>query len=236
MDSKFVEVYKEEKVKQLYRNLNVIHKFETPEESLREVLISESSHLTWYGSHANTKLKDILLNEARELNCDNINYTYRSHQYALQLINMCGFKLEQKNAVVHETMLAANIRASFPSVEIKYGYFQEMARLRMPPSKMISETDNVKFTSNVVSKFINPILKTMYGIILKKNKKSYIPCYEVIEDARTLFTFDEADESRPLIRSKTIQVEVDRDLILFENDAFYNSPAGIWDRQPSSVA
>lgn len=165
----FVANYSKEETKRVYKNLIRITEKESIADSLREMREREASH---YQFIMETRTPEHgFVNEGRDLQRDKHVYVFQAHFYAIWLLRTCGFICITDRSWIHCEVLESRLRIALPSLDkASAGISFEFGTRRPFLHRLKPEPNNQKFISGML-RFINPVLRSMYGIEIKRVSK-----------------------------------------------------------------
>ncbi len=159
IDEKFVDKYKDPKVRRMFKNITRISGHETTESAWKQIQSEESAnHKTLMELDAITDL--------------NRKYVFDQHRYALGLLRLAGWKNINDPSYVHKVLLKENIHS-------KENIYWENIRpactefgVKTPiMQQAIQRRSNDLQYINYMLIAINKILTIMYGIVISVRKK-----------------------------------------------------------------
>lgn len=186
IDVKFVETYREDRIKRIYRNLCDIHLRDDMDAALALIQEKERAMNHYYMTNGESTHHYDLRRE----------YTFDRHRCAVGLIKLCGWIAVNDPQYIHRITLILNLRQGI-------NVFEELARLgaklfefRAPPSHnlLLAEPDNmfIKTTLAAIGRIIGP----MYGLRILA-RQTDPDMYKLIQTE--LFTLDQANKSVPCL-------------------------------------
>jgi hypothetical protein len=200
IDATFVRQYQDYSTRRVYRNLQQITMCRTIRESLQQIKAQEANQYS-YVMETRT-----CINESRDLVKDKQIYTFRSHFIAVWLLEICGFQCITDQSRIHETTLETRIRAAIPLFRRAMdGIIFEFETQRPDLDKLSRELDRSRFIASAL-RFVNAILRIMYGIQIRKIPKrngggAYQLCQSTVGK---LFVFSEQPDTCPHINSRIV--------------------------------
>lgn len=199
IDEKFVDKYRDMRVRRIFKNITRIASCDTVEDALKQIQAEEAANYLYVMD----------LDEKYQHQDLNRKYVFDRHRYALGLLKLCGWKNINDPQFIHKVMLAQNLRAKdkiyWESIKPACTEFQ----IRAPSLQtVLANKANDDSYVTLLIRPINKILSAMYGvqIISKKNDPNMFFLAH-----NTLFTLDPVksrEKCLPLIvpLKKTIQL------------------------------
>ena len=196
ISSNFVKKYGNTDNKRIFKNISKIVIGTSIEDSLK---ILEAKEITHYSTTMSIrKQENDYISESKDLLREKYIYIYHSHLYAVTLLMYCGYMCITDTKLICIDILEANIRSKTSKIlEMKDKILYEYSLPKINVSKMFLIDDKVKFIKGI-TRFINLVLKKMYGIEILPITQEYGLRHSAIGK---LFTFSEEDTSKPYIKS-----------------------------------
>ncbi len=198
IDKKFVDKYRDPKIRRMYKNITRIAGYTTIESAWRQLQDEErETHKYLMNLGEQSQYQDL-----------NRKYVFDQHRYALSFLKLCGWAGIRDVQFVHKIVLAHNIRTG----EILYWDNIRPACMEFSIKTPSMRTAALHRTNddNYIMYMINPInkiLTTMYGISIVNRKKD--PCMFFLNQNR-LFTLDPSQSAKkniPLVVPMMPQIE-----------------------------
>jgi hypothetical protein len=206
IDEKFVDKYRDTKVRRMFKNISRITGFDNIDEALQQIQAEErATHLYMMELGEKSQHQDLYR-----------KYVYDQHRYTIGLLKLCGWAHINDPQVIHKLILVHNLRNG----EKAYGENIRLAcrefELRTPAIQTIAANrQNDDRLITLMVKPINKILALMYGvqIISKKSdpdiyfltannmfttdvKKSVAKCIPLIVPVKKTVQLDGFDEGK----------------------------------------
>jgi len=120
-----------------------------------------------------TRIKDFgYINEGRDLLRAKKTYIFQSHFITIWLLHICGFTFADKKTV-YESTLEAQLRLAIPFLRKAIDKIIFEFEIPHPNlNQLAQETDKKIFLTKIL-KFINTILRRMYGIQIQRKQDLY---------------------------------------------------------------
>jgi hypothetical protein len=106
--------------------------------------------------------------ESRDLIRDKNTFSYRSHQMAIWLLNLCGFECITDEQRVYQGTIYANLRCAFELIEKSITSLIFEFSITQPQLGKISREEDALNFINGILRFVNKVLKAMYGLSISK--------------------------------------------------------------------
>lgn len=181
LDASFVDAYQKPQVSRVYRNLIRITKGATIIESLKLIQEQESGNHRMLmearlGGAMPGNMPDGMPGtetssafESRDLHH---RYVFQSHFLAIWLLRMCGFRCLTDRIRIREESVHTQMRAKESDFLSKLEEITFEFGVRRPSVRTITgESDAARYIAKVLG-VVNPTLRQMYGIEIKRTLKS----------------------------------------------------------------
>lgn len=178
IDEKFVDKYRDVKVRRMFKNITRICAHDTIEEAWKQIQAEECANHKYLMS----------MGESSQYQDLNRKYVFDQHRYALSLLRLCGWKNINDPQFVHQVRLAQNLRENeklywdnIRSACVEFG-------IKTPKIQAVhlQRTNERAFIDSLL-KPVNKILVVMYGVCIATRKKDPQMFFLV---HNTMFTMD----------------------------------------------
>lgn len=217
LTAEFVATYNSPGAKKIYFNLTRICEGKSVNESLMIIKRREGDNYKYTMALREHSGADV---ESRDLMRDKISFSYRSHQFAIWLLNICGFECITDEQRVYQGAIYANLHNALELIEgsVKALTFEFNINI----GSTCHEENTLKFISKML-KFINKILRSMYGIYISKVSSQTAFCLR----RESMFVLaPEGSDSCPVIPSNLLrrppsEVKYFIDMMFYESMLHY---------------
>lgn len=162
IDSNFVVKYNDDKVKTVYKNLSDLYSEKTIEQSLESIRLRELNY--YINAENDSKYENINLQQ-------NSHYKYGKHKLALHLLNICGLNINKTNCIYYTRLVdrfVCNGKYLHENKKLLLSLGSNNYEIITHYQKYLTSLDHNLFITYVLKQIINPVLKSMYGITIKR--------------------------------------------------------------------
>jgi hypothetical protein len=207
INEKFVEKYRDHKVRRMYKNISRIASYPTVESAWVQIQAEE---------RANHKYL-MELGEKSQYQDLNRKYVFDQHRYALGYLKLCGWANINDPQFIHLVSLAQNLTTGqklyWDNIRPACAEFD----IRAPIMQNALQTNDKMFVEYLLRP-INKILNTMYGITISARKRDpnmyFIAQNKLFTTSATISN----DKKKPLIHIEKLIIDAAPNVQLLCND------------------